>query len=254
MNKSAQWNVPALLATNITGAVLLLSWWFEGSFSREYWDMLDQKVFYFLNGSLETGHTWQLMWGIANRRSFDLVSGIIMMLLYAHFAFADGGKYLRERIAIFIVIVLFSAVIIELVKFTMDIRRQSPTRILQPVFFLSDLVPHVNPKDSSGNSFPGDHTLVLSLWTAYMWFFARRWYGIAMIFVTIVFSMPRLVAGAHWLTDDVVGSLSPTLMSVGWLIFTPLYIHGLRIVDPFAGKLEKLVNWILTRLRILKTE
>jgi len=40
--------------------------------------------------------------------------------------------------------------------------------------------------------------------------------------ITLLFMLPRLVAGAHWFSDDFVGGLLIALLTLGWGYCTPL--------------------------------
>ena len=65
--------------------------------------------------------------------------------------------------------------------------------------------------------------------------------------LAVIFMMPRLISGAHWLTDDVIGGALPALLVVSWLLATPLGYY-------LAKKLLPLVTFIVAlipeRLRI----
>src|SRR5699024_7121806 len=86
-------------------------------------------------------------------------------------------------------------------------------------------------------SFPGDHATVVSTFVFLLWVLAGWRYGLAASVIAIIACMPRLVAGAHWLTDDVVGGIGTALATVPWVVFTPL---ADRISDYLAPKLAKL--------------
>lgn len=245
------WHPTGLLVFQGLALLLLASWWFEGSHTRLLWDQWDRAVFYTLNGSLAEGESWQRFWAIANNRAFDLTSAILVLLLYARFALADGGKYLAERIAVFILIFLFTLIMIETSNVSLEnLHRKSPSLVLEPVYRLTELVPDIKTKDSSGSSFPGDHSAVLLMWTGYFWFLAGTRYGLTALLIAVLFSMPRVVAGAHWFTDDFVGSGVVALTGLGWLFFSPLNRTGTRWMMPISRKLASVVRWFLQRVGI----
>jgi len=39
--------------------------------------------------------------------------------------------------------------------------------------------------------------------------------------IAVLFSLPRIMAGAHWFTDVAVGSLSVVLVGLSWWLITP---------------------------------
>lgn len=231
---------------HLLAALLLLSWWWEGSATRGLWDSLDRAVFYALNGSLAGGGAWAKFWAIANHRAFDLVSATLLLLLYAHFALAQRGKYLAERIALLVALFLFTLVMIEISNNTLEeLKRHSASMVLEPVYRLSELFPHIEAKDYSASSFPGDHATVLLMFTGYFWFAAGWRYGVTMVVLAILFSMPRVVAGAHWLTDDLVGSGVVALLGLAWLYGTPLHRTLQGWMMPIGRALARLVERVL---------
>ena len=59
------------------------------------------------------------------------------------------------------------------------------------------------------------------------------------LLITVIFSLPRVMAGAHWASDILVGSISLTLVTTSWLLITPasdIIIHWLDEHLPFKGK------------------
>lgn len=105
----------------------------------------------------------------------------------------------------------------------------SPSLSLQPFTMIASAT-GLDVKDSSHQSFPGDHATVVATFVYLLWAFAGRRYGLTALLVAIIACMPRLVAGAHWLTDDVVGGLGMACLTVPWVMFTPvrpLLVNGL---------------------------
>lgn len=52
-------------------------------------------------------------------------------------------------------------------------------------------------------------------------YFGKKAFTIALLIV-VIFAFPRVMIGAHWLTDIVVGSLSAVLIGLPWVLMTPL--------------------------------
>lgn len=249
MNSAAQqkgFRPLLLLLFHLLAAVLLLSWWWEGTLTRGWWDALDRRVFYTLNGSLADGGAWTRFWAMANHRAFDLASALLVAILYGRFALSARRQYLAERIALFLAIFLFTIVMIEISNTTLEeLNRHSASMVLEPVYRLTELVPDIEAKDYSASSFPGDHATVLLMFTGFFWFAAGWRYGAVMALIALLFSMPRVVGGAHWLTDDVVGSGTVALVGLAWFFGTPLH----RIVQgwmmPLGRRLASVVEWVL---------
>ena len=55
-------------------------------------------------------------------------------------------------------------------------------------------------------------------------------------FFAILFSIARLVSGAHWLSDCIAGGLSEALIIVAIGIYTPVF-----------QTLTKIIHWIINR-------
>lgn len=212
------------------------------------WDQLDTWVFYTFNGSLAEGHSWQLFWAIANTRMFDTAGGIIILSLYAVFVFSGTRTQAIERIAIGVLMTAATLATIALAKFTLDHGRAGPSLTLEPSILLRDIITDFKFKDRSGSSFPGDHAIIMMMVTGFIWFYAGRLFGLLMLVFSICFILPRLVVGAHWLTDNLVGSAVASLLALGWLLATPLHLKIIHLLSPYIEKmahaLERPIIWI----------
>lgn len=211
-----------ILLLNAVGFLLLASWYwtaFEG-----FWFELDRTVFYFFNRLIGTGGFFCYFVAVTNLRPFDLVSFAAMLtIFYSHYrnTNVEGKRWL----AAIGVAMLLSAFILKRVDDLVSWSRISASLYFDDlngdVNFVSGLT-GLPAKDISFTSFPGDHAMMLLIFCAYM----RRylgtgpfWQGVA---VFTVFSLPRIMSGAHWLSDVAVGSLSFALIVLSWLVLTPL--------------------------------
>jgi membrane-associated phospholipid phosphatase len=83
----------------------------------------------------------------------------------------------------------------------------------------------------------------LLLSNVFFWYYGGRRFGLVCLFMTVIFSLPRLIGGAHWLTDDLVGGGFITLLAMSWLLATPLQHWLLRWVEPpvriILGRFQK---------------
>jgi len=102
-------------------------------------------------------------------------------------------------------------------------------------------------KTVSSNSFPGDHATVLLFIGSYIIYRLRSWYGWAAGFGMVVFVLPRLAGGGHWLSDILAGSL-----------FFYLFFFPLCMLRPLRERALSLLRgpavWIHQRLRLLERE
>jgi len=237
-------------------ADLNLDWWscpFSDNLIGGFWQSVDEGLFFSLNGSLGAEkNSWNLLWAIANYRGFDMLAAVFMFIILVMYGRAAGEVELfKQRVAIMlgcIVYVVLSSQVMKL--FMMPIDRESATIVYKAKsILLGDLYPNIDPKDSSSNSFPGDHAIILIGYTIAMFRYGKLKYGVPAMVVTVVFALPRLVGGAHWLTDIVVGGGFVTMLSMSVFFCTPLYrkfepwsvavMNKLPLVDRFAKLIVK---------------
>ncbi len=228
-----QWRPYILISANLFGIILFASWLLEPT--RSLWMDLDNRVFWAMNNSLAEGRAWQWLWAITNHRLFDLVAASSMLLLFAHRSLIGDRGNLSRYIAIGILLLL-TALIASQVSKAIPIDRISGTFEYPEAIRISQLVP-VEAKDTAIDSFPGDHGLILLLFAGFVAFFMPRSYGIISFIMMIAFTLPRMMSGAHWLTDEIVGALSIGIVFLSWVLATPLHRIALDLID----------RWVLRR-------
>lgn len=216
-------NFRKILVLLLLSLVLILSWVHNDL--THIWKSVDVSVFYTLNSSLEGNTYWSMLWAFLSLREADIVAAIVIFLFF----YSNGVVFNKEeRLKGFIgfVTLLFVMLIVrELVDLFVEIyklNRPSPSLVLDSSIRLSELYPTLHPKDASPASFPGDHAAVLFTWFGYCIYFAKNKWSLAILFATIFFALPRLIAGAHWFSDVAVGGLSIALISISFGLYTPL--------------------------------
>jgi membrane-associated phospholipid phosphatase len=216
----ARWQLTPLITYTVISALLFGSWLFEPT--RSFWLSLDSRAFWAMNNSLAEGKTWQTVWAIANNRLFDLVAGLSMMGLLAHYALLRDRKNLKRHIAVGTVLFLTLVVALQTGK-AIPIERPSATAVFENALRLTELVPEIDTKDYSSDSFPGDHGVVLLVCAVFIARHLPAGYGLLAALFAVAFTLPRLMSGAHWLTDELVGAVSLCMLLLSWLFATPLY-------------------------------
>jgi membrane-associated phospholipid phosphatase len=96
-------------------------------------------------------------------------------------------------------------------------------------------------KDSATRSFPGDHASVLLIWAMFMSFFARNWRLLLVWVMAVIFMLPRLVAGAHWGSDALVGGVFLSLLGLAWACFTPFAYRASEWLEKVTLPLTRLL-------------
>lgn len=235
-----RWRVRAFVVSHAIALLLTASWLlppFEG-----WWDAVDNLVFRFLNGSLDGPRSWQVFWALANHRAVDLFSGSVFGLVVLAWLWGETRQVQQWRCALLgalsISVVIFPFIFHEIIQLVFKFERWSPTMVSEGAIWLTRQVPEIATKDASRFSFPGDHAFVLcSIVLFFIYLGARKMVAVTVL-IAFVFMLPRLVSGAHWLTDNVMGGAVPALLVTAWMLATPA---GATL----AAKLLPLVRWVL---------
>jgi membrane-associated phospholipid phosphatase len=233
-DRPGAWHPLALALGLVLSAALLASWFVEPT--RSAWLTLDEAVFRAFNETLASGRLWQGFWAIANSRLGDILSALMMIGVYLHFMFRQGRE---ARTRIFAVGVLLAGLVIiaqQLGK-ALPVQRLSATLLHPDALRLSELVTWIATKDHSGDTFPGDHGSVLIICAGVITFYLPRAYAVAAWLLAAFWVLPRMVAGAHWMTDDLVGSLAIAGAVLTVALATPL--HRI-VVDRLEGLLDRI--------------
>lgn len=254
-----RWRLLPLSLCLLLAMGLLLTWWWAPT--RQLWDVFDLAAFRTLNGSLDGNELWARIWGVANMRLTDLAVGLTMLLLLIRRGWAFDGPNLRAGlygyVALLLLMVLIRVGLLAQILGGLDLNRNSPSLVQEGVVRLSALFPEWNRqwhmKDASNQSFPGDHAAVLLLWGMYLWAFADTRKRLYVAALSILFVMPRMISGAHWVTDILVGSIALCLVTVGIGLYTPYIAYAVRALAhlgaPIFRMLEKLP--LLARISLI---
>lgn len=230
-------------------ALLFASWLFP--VTRSAWDAFDTQLFYWLNGSLESGKYWQGFWAFVNWRPFDLVAASIILIISFFWIYQqpqDKRLGLLSGLSVLLTLILATRFSAALLLYITDYQRYSPSIMLEPSYRLSELVTWIHGKDYHKDCFPGDHGYVVM--ACIVFFFARagKQWGWLVLILLPPFMIPRLVSGAHWATDIIIGSGTMLLISLPLLLATPLYGWGQSLFNWFY---QKLFGRLLSALRLI---
>jgi membrane-associated phospholipid phosphatase len=231
-HRPEDWRPAAFVLGCGLSIALLMSWILEPT--RSLWLTLDENVFWALNDSLAWGRGWQIFWAAANNRAVDAVAALSMIGLFAVFVLRSG----RDRTDFFVAIgLMLTGLLVAAIQIAgaIMVTRLSPTLLLPGALRLSELVSWIPTKDAAGDSFPGDHATVLLICAGVITFYLPRTYAAAAWVLAVVFMIPRLVGGAHWLSDYLVGSAAVAGFVLSYVFATPL--HSIM-----TDRLERLVR------------
>ena len=210
--------------------------------SDAIWKGIDTVFFVTLNSSISDHPIQQAFWAVFNIKITDIFGASFLFGCFLLYVFEGEGQERRKRVAELIYTLVWFEISILLCKqcFTpicehLGISRHSPTVVMKASVMLSEVAPWVKIKDSSYFCFPADHACIVFQWCAFLWFFAGWKRGLFAYLFSILFILPRLISGAHWLSDLIVGSGSIVIIALSWALCTPLLNRGLHSLYRFVG-------------------
>lgn len=228
-------NLVWIILCNIAGALLLGSWLASSPAAGYHglWLALDKSIFYFFNQLLVESKAFMYFTAVVNLRAFDVIAFIAMLGIYYSYYRKSNVEGKRWLFCIGIAM-LVSAVVIKQFDKLLPIDRTSASiyfdQLYHNVNWLSQLS-GLAAKDKSASSFPGDHGMMLLIFSVYMWKYIGKDAFAKALAVFVIFSLPRIMGGAHWFTDVYVGSVSFVLLVLSWILLTP-------VADMFISWLE----------------
>ena len=243
----SRWCWRELIICNVIALLLMASWLWQPT--RQLWDTFDGWLFHLLNAPLANHPVWATIWAIGNMRPVDAAIGLVMLIAIIKSDFIFSGAQVRRALyaflALLLLMLLFRIALFDQTLKLLQWKRASPSLVVDGAVRLTALFPGWEQKwalkDSSEQCFPGDHASVLFIWTAMLLTFAR---GKALFFVwllTILYALPRLIAGAHWGSDVLVGGAFLSLMAFGWGFYTPYVAKAQNLLERLTAPIIKLL-------------
>lgn len=216
-----QENLKWIIICNILGVVLFSSWYIT-QFSG-FWFEIDKAIFYFFNEQLTLSRTFMYFVAFVNLRAFDIVAFVAMLgIFYSYYRKSNvEGKRWLFCIG---VTMLLSAIVMKQFDRLLTIDRVSASVYFEQLYHNVNFVSQLSgwpAKDRSASSFPGDHGMMLLIFVAFMWKYMGKTAFYKALAVFVIFSLPRIMGGAHWFTDVFVGSLSFALVILSWILLSP---------------------------------
>ncbi len=222
------WRLRAMGIWACAAAALLGSWLMPAT--RPAWDALDLAFFHLINGTVAWGEAAAIFWAVTGDRRFDYLSAIVVLVAYLLFiADRDRAGY-RDGLALGALTVAVLVVVVAIQRESISLPRFSPSIALESYHSILAQVPWSRAKEGSNTSFPGDHATVMMIIAALWWRGLGHRAGLIMAALAVLFTLPRMAAGAHWLSDALVGGGFVTLIAlmvvdttpIGWWLYRPL--------------------------------
>jgi Kdo2-lipid A phosphotransferase len=182
-----------------------------------YLNLIDQKIFLFLNKILLNNTIIQYFLSFLVHKNESWLN-VIFMLLLNIIAVLLLPKSKRSKAWGIILYCWLSFQLILLANNLLfqkifSINRDSPSIVLEGSIKISEILNNNNLKDYSNNSFPAGHALVLTYWALFINLYGNKVIKIIAIITAILLIMPRMITGAHWFSDTACSLL------LGWIYF-----------------------------------
>lgn len=220
-------NLLKLILLNLIGFGLFFSWYLPEN--HGFWFTIDSTIFHYFNQHLGSNPTFLHWVAIINNRAFDVVSLLAMGSLFLYF-FMKEDPAGRRRLFFMGIVMLICGVALNQIGRVIPVDRPSPTLTFSNIYRVSELT-GVPTKDSSSDSFPGDHGLMLLIFSGFILRYFTRWAFAVAILIMVLFSLPRIMIGAHWFTDIYVGSVSLACIGLSWILLTPASDYLIDKID-----------------------
>lgn len=235
------WNVKSLLICHALALFLVSSLLF--SLTSPAWEWLDIHFFKMINSTLKDHPNWQLFWACSNHKWADWVEDLFIILFFAVCVRQTQAGLKGKKIAEILFFILYSACIIYFInqllfRESFPIPRSSPSLVVDGAVRLSQEIPWMAIKDKSFNSFPGDHATTALLFASALSYLGGWRLGVWGCFYAAFLCMPRLITGAHWLSDILVGSGSILLITLSWALCTPLFARCTALIISISTKMR----------------
>lgn len=193
---------------------------------KQYCYALDSWFFYFLNNNLLSHKPAQYLFGWLSHKNESWLNVVVMIsihilaIIWVNKVSTENMAKMRIKkyrpIALSCYCWLSFQIILLINHFIfnkwLQINRSSPSAIY-PAIKLSVLLNNYNIKDVSNNSFPAGHALVVVYWWLFLRKYANTWMQVIAIIIGILFIIPRIVTGAHWMSDVIFSLI------LGWVYF-----------------------------------
>jgi membrane-associated phospholipid phosphatase len=225
-NAKFNWKIQPLLGSLAAIFFCLLLWF--NHYSHPWCEYIDKQFFLAMNKTLLWSTYWQQLCGWLNHPAESWLNLVLMVAInFVAITFLPKNK--RKHACIFVVYcwllfqvgLFFSHAIFG--NSWLAIERASPSLVINPIIKLSNLV-SFPVKDYSENSFPAGHTFVLIYWAGFTCKYATQKFKFLTYIVAIMLIFPRLISGAHWLSD-VIFTIAISYTWLALVIGTPLYSY-----------------------------
>jgi len=234
-SSTSSWKIKHLLIAHIVPALAI---YLLFSTENNVFLYIDTPIFRFVNSWIKNSAFWQHFWAFANHKGADWIADAVFIWFFFWTIASTPLLERKRKIAESIFILLYGIIIILLAnellfRCILHIQRNSPSLVLDNFTNLAEQVGWLKVKFKSPKSFPGDHATTALLFLAGFVYLARkqRIISYTAICFAVFLCLPRLVAGAHWATDILIGSGSIVTIFFSWAFYTPLAKSCIALIE-----------------------
>jgi len=216
-----RWHIKKIMLYFASAMLLFLSWYFPPF--NKIWQVIDMHGFYLLNGTMAIGKPWQQFFGFLNSHTGDLV----LILFLAVLSLIPGVVFEKIYYKRLLLTLFGLIVFVYLTKWVfiqgLALHRLSPSMVFPTPYVIPKMTPNlVDVRFYGTNVFPSDHGIVIFSWLLFVFCYGRKLFKPIAFILAALLLMPRLMVGAHWITDEWVGGFAGALIYVAIFCFTPL--------------------------------
>jgi len=202
-----------LTATTSLLMVCCLLWFLP--LTHDVCQNIDTQTAIWLNNSVDSSRPWQLLWGYLNHQNENWLNVLFMMGLNVIGIYALPKKQRPQATVLVLYFWLFFQIVLLMTHLIfsdwLHVERGSPSLVITPWILLTDVLNMDNIKVYSERSFPAGHILVLVFWAQFTMLYGVKWIRRVAIATVLVLTLPRLISGAHWLSDILFTAVYGTL-------------------------------------------
>ena len=184
--------------------LLFLSWLIYPL--RLLWQNFDEIIFFSLNKILSCGESIKILIAWLNSRYGDWIYEGCVLLLYFFAAFKKKKIHFLYNFLFLVFCIFITQICVNffLLRKVLEIARYSPS---YQFFHFIDLsyLSFPNNRIFSTHSFPADHATTIFLCIIFSYYHLGKKNCLLLSIISCIFLLPRLIVGAHWLSDIIIG-------------------------------------------------
>lgn len=242
---SSRWRIKPLILSHLLAAFLVCSVFYTPLYNI-LWKTVDVACFHKMAGLITTSTFWQDFWAVANHRIGDAIEDVFFLIFFLWLIKITPRGEKLQRSAEFVFLALLTTAVVLLInnylfKQAVHIVRHSPSLSIPDAPKLAHLVSWIKVKGGSKASFPSDHATTAILFICNFLYLSRNTlFSFCVCLYGAFLCCPRMIAGAHWLTDILCGSSSVVLIIFSWAFYTPFASVCMKKIHQLFMKISAL--------------